>query len=343
MSHAPTMADASAPVDASAPAEAVSSADPPGPPRPLRLLRAIGARLVAVASVLLGAATLAFVGLKLLPGDPVATLLGPQTTASPAVRAQIRADYGFDEPVFRQYLHYLNELLHGRLGESYQLQQPVSALIGEQFQPTLELASAALALAVVIAVVSAIATAGRRSGLRSALGAWELVAVSTPSFWLGIVLLTVFSFRLQWFPVAGTEGVQTLVLPAVTLALPIAGVLAQVLREGLETALAEPFVVTARARGLSRIAVRARHAFRHAAIPLLTLSGWLTGTLLGGTVLVEKVFARPGIGALTLQSVNTKDMPVVMGVVLLAALVFVVISQVTDLLYLVIDPRLRKG
>ncbi|MGW9205896.1 hypothetical protein ACWGR4_02730, partial [Embleya sp. NPDC055664] len=158
MSFPPTMADASTPVDASAPAAAAVSADEPGPagpPRALRLLRAIGARLVAVASVLLGAATLAFVGLKLLPGDPVATLLGPQTTASPAVRAQIRADYGFDETVLRQYLHYLGELLHGRLGESYQLQQPVSALIGEQFEPTLELASAALGLAVVIAVVSA--------------------------------------------------------------------------------------------------------------------------------------------------------------------------------------------
>lgn len=308
-----------------------------------RVLRAVGGRLVAIATVLLGAATLAFAGLKLLPGDPVATLLGPQTTASPAVRAQIRADYGFDDPLVSQYLHYLWELLHGRLGESYQLQQPVSALIGEQFGSTLELALSALVLAVVIAVVSALATTGRRSALRSALGAWELVAVSTPSFWLGIVLLTVFSFRLQWFPVAGTEGVQTLVLPAVTLALPIAGVLAQVLRESLDKALGEPFVVTARARGLSATAVRVRHAFRHAAIPLLTLSGWLTGTLLGGTVLVEKVFARPGIGALTLQSVNTKDMPVVMGVVLLAALVFVLISQLTDVLYAVIDPRLRKG
>ncbi|MFI1385339.1 ABC transporter permease [Embleya sp. NPDC020886] len=320
-----------------------SAVTPAEPARLPRVLRAVGGRLVAIASVLLGAATLAFAGLKLLPGDPVATLLGPQTTASPAVRAQIRSDYGFDDPVISQYLHYLGELLHGRLGESYQLQQPVSALIAEQFGSTFELAMSALVLAVVIATVSALATAGRRSGLRSALGAWELVAVSTPSFWLGIVLLTVFSFRLQWFPVAGTEGVQTLVLPAVTLALPIAGVLAQVLREGLEKALAEPFVVTARARGLGRGAVRVRHAFRHAAIPLLTLSGWLTGTLLGGTVLVEKVFARPGIGALTLQSVNTKDMPVVMGVVLLAALVFVLISQLTDVLYAVIDPRLRKG
>ncbi|MFE5533907.1 hypothetical protein ACFQ8X_47865, partial [Embleya sp. NPDC056538] len=142
MSSPPTTTDAPTPVDASVPAAAAAFADPPGPSRPSRLLRAIGARLVAVASVLLGAATLAFVGLKLLPGDPVATLLGPQTTASPAVRAQIRADYGFDEPIVRQYLHYLGELLHGRLGESYQLQQPVSALIGEQFQPTLELASA---------------------------------------------------------------------------------------------------------------------------------------------------------------------------------------------------------
>ncbi len=308
----------------------------------LGLVRAVGIRLAAAVAVLFGAATVAFAALQLVPGNPVAVLLGPATTAPPAVREQIRVDFGFNRPVVTQYLIYLGHLARGDLGQSYQLQRPVSSLIGSQLGSTAQLALAAIGLAVVIAVMSAVATAGRPR-LTAIASTWELVAVSTPSFWLGIVLLTFFSFRWRIFPVAGSQSFSSLVLPALTLALPIAGVLAQVLREGLEAALDQPFVVTARARGLSRTAVRLRHALRHAAVSLVTLAGWLTGTLLGGAVLVEVVFARPGIGALTLQAVSNKDMPVVIGVVLLSAGVFVVLSTLVDLAYLAIDPRLRKG
>ncbi|CAO5147420.1 peptide/nickel transport system permease protein [Frankia sp. AiPs1] len=305
------------------------------------VLRAVVHRLVAAAVVVLGAATLAFLGLALLPGDPVARLLGPVTTASPAVRAQIRHDYLFDRPVAVQYLHYLDSLVHLRMGESYQLQQPVSALLADALGPTAQLAGAALALALVGALVVAVATAGRRRGWRAAATVVELVAVSTPSFWLGIVLLTIFSFHFRIFPVAGADSVSSLVLPAITLALPVGGVLSQVLREGLETALAEPFVITARARGLRESAVRMRHAVRHAALPLVTLTGWLTGTLLGGAVPVETVFGRPGVGALVLDAVLSRDMPVVMAVVVFSALLFVVLSTLVDLVYLAVDPRLR--
>ena len=307
------------------------------------LAEAAGRRLLAAAAALFGAATLAFAALKLIPGDPVATLLGPATTASPAVRRQIATQYGFDRPVVVQYLDFLGRLAHGSLGQSYQLQRPVSSLISEQLGPTAQLAAAAIVLALTAALVSAVATAGRRPALRAAAVAAELLAVSVPTYWSGILLLTAFSFRLRIFPVAGNQGLPALVLPAVTLALPVAGVLAQVLREGLEAALAEPFVVTARARGLSQTAVRLRHALRHAAAPLLTLTGWLTGTLFGGAVLVETVFGRPGIGALTLQAVSSKDMPLVTGIVLLSAAVFVAISMLLDLLYLAIDPRLRTS
>ncbi len=306
-----------------------------------RLAGALARRLAAALAVMLGAATTAFLALQLLPGDPVAIILGPSTMASPEVRAQIRDDLGLDEPVVLQYLHYLGRLLHGDLGYSYQLQQPVSALIGDQIMPTVQLALAAIVVAVALSVLSAVATAGRHPALRAVASFWELLSVSTPPFWLGILLLTVLSFKIQVFPVAGASGFAALVLPAITLGLPVAGILGQVLREGLEAALEQPFVVTARARGLSRTAVRVRHALRHASIPLVTLSGWLAGTLLGGAVLVEKVFARPGIGALTLQAVSSRDMPVVMSVVLLSALVFVAISTAVDLLYLFIDPRLR--
>ncbi|MFI1049737.1 ABC transporter permease [Streptomyces griseoruber] len=305
------------------------------------LLRAIVKRLVAALAVLSGAATLAFLTLQLIPGDPVAVMLGPGNAASPEIRAEITHEYGLDRSPAEQYLHYLGNLLGGNLGESYQLQRPVTDLIGDQLWPTVQLALFALLLAVTGAVALAAATAGRHPALRAAASLAELLAASTPAYWTGILLLTAFSFQLRIFPVAGAQDFASLVLPAVTLALSLAGVLAQVLREGLEAALAQPFVVTARARGLSDTAVRLRHALRHAAIPLVTLTGWLTGSLLGGAVLVETVFGRPGIGALTLQAATNKDIPLVIGLVLLSALVFVVLSTVIDLLYLVIDPRLR--
>lgn len=307
------------------------------------LLRAVARRVLGAVAVLFGAATLAFVTLHLMPGDPVAVLLGPATQAAPEVRRQIRADNGFDQPVAVQYVHYLGRLLSGDFGQSYQLQRPVTSLIGDQLTPTVQLAAGALVLAVALAVLIAVATAGRRPLLRSLASTWERVTVSTPTYWVGIVLLTVFSFHFTVFPVAGAQGFPSLVLPAVTLALPLAGVLGQVLREGLEAALGQPHVVTARARGLGSTAVLLRHALRHATVPLVTLTGWLTGSLLGGAVLVETVFGRPGIGALTLQAINTKDMPLVSGVVVLSATAFVLLSTAVDLLYPVIDPRLRKG
>ena len=308
-----------------------------------KLLRAAGRTLAGAVAVLFGAATVAFVALQLIPGDPVTVMLGPGNAATPEVRARIRAQFGLDQPVVVQYLHYLENLLRGNFGESYQLQRPVTALIGDQLWPTVQLALAALVLAVVLAVSTAVATAGRRPALRAAATLAELLSVSSPSYWIGILLLTGFSFQLRIFPVVGDQNLSALVLPAVTLALPLTGVLSQVLREGLETALGQPFVLTARSRGLSVTAVRLRHALRHAAVPLVTLTGWLTGSLLGGAVLVETVFGRPGIGALALQATTNKDMPLVIGLVLLSALVFVVLSTLVDLLYLVIDPRLRTG
>ncbi|WP_309231826.1 ABC transporter permease [Nocardia sp. SYP-A9097] len=309
----------------------------------LRIAMVLAKRLAGAFVVVFGAATLGFAALQLLPGDPVDWLLGPSTSASPALRAQVRADYGFDRPVLAQYLSYLNMLVHGDLGTSYQLQKPVSTLIVTQLRPTAELAVSALALALVLAVIAAVATAGRRPILRASVSTAELAVTSAPQFWVGILLLTVFSFQLKIFPVAGAQTPAALVLPAVTLALSIAGMLSQVLREGLEAALSQPFIVTARARGLGEAEVRLRHAFRHAAAPLLTLTGWLIGTLLGGVVPVETVFGRPGIGALVLQAVTSRDMPVVMGVILLSALVFVAASTIVDLLHAALDPRIRTN
>ncbi|WP_410585906.1 ABC transporter permease [Amycolatopsis sp. lyj-23] len=297
-------------------------------------------RLAGALLVLFGAATLAFASLELIPGDPARAVVG-SAPATPEVLAAIRADLGLDRSLPERYFAYLGRLLHGDLGQSYQLQQPVGRIIGEQLAPTAQLALAAGVLAVAAAVLVATATAGRWPVLRILSQGLELVAVSTPTFWLGLVLLTVFSFGLHWFPVAGGTGTAGLVLPAVTLALPIAGELTQVLRRSTEEALTQPFVLTARARGVREGVVRLRHVLRHALVPLVTMTGWTLGSLLGGAVVVETVFARPGLGRVTLAAVTGRDFPVVTAVVLLSAVVFVVLNTAVDLLYRVIDPRLE--
>ncbi|EFC83402.1 ABC transporter permease [Parafrankia sp. EUN1f] len=302
-------------------------------------------RLAVGLAVLWGAATISFATLHTMPGDPVDTLIGPTFGVTPQLRAQINETYGFSEPLVAQYGRWLGRLVTGHLGTSYQQQAPVADVLGDQLWPTVELALAASAVAALLAVGAALATAGRHGpggrALRGLASSLELLAVSSPTFWVGILLATVFSTWLGWLPVAGATGPEGLVLPAVTLALPIAGVLAQVLREGLDSALEQPFVVSVRARGVGAATVLFVHALRHAALPLVTLLGWVVGSLLSGTVITEAVFARPGLGRVTLEAITARDVPVVTAVVLLSAVVFVVVNSLVDLAYLVLDPRLR--
>lgn len=290
--------------------------------------------------VLWGAATLAFIALHLLPGDPARLIAGAESETSAAVIAHIRAEYGFSRPVLVQYGIFLAGLARGRLGTSYQLGEPVGAAIGGQLWSTASLAIGAAAIGFLLAFGLAVSTAGRPR-LRAVTSTFELVCISTPSFWVGIMLLTVFSFQLHLFPVIGNSGIKSLVLPWITLALPIAGVLGLVMREGMERALDQPFALTVRARGATEHRLRLRHAVRHALLPVLTLSGWSLSQLLGGVVVVETVFARQGIGELVVNAVSGRDFPVVTGVVLLTTLVLVVINIVVDLLYRIVDPRLR--
>jgi peptide/nickel transport system permease protein len=300
------------------------------------VLRRLGSGLI----VLWAAATAAYLALLAAPGDTVDSIIGDGAD-TPLIRAQIVQEWGLDRPEVVQYLDYLWRAVQGDLGRSYLLQRPVRDVIGDQLAPTLKLAFAAAALGVLVALVLAVTT--RRPWARRTSSTTELVLVSTPPFLIGIVLLSVFSFRFGWFPVSGDRGLAALVLPAVTLALPIAGVLTQVLRDGLDRALGEPFAVTARSRGLTENAVLVRHALRHALLPAVTLTGWLFGVLLGGAVIVEQVFGRPGLGQVTLAAVNSKDMPVVLAVVVLSAFVYVVINTLADLVHLIVDPRLRRS
>ncbi|MEU5401323.1 ABC transporter permease [Streptomyces sp. NPDC005963] len=305
-------------------------------------LRYAGSRLLAAVLVVWGAATCAFLVLQLVPGDPVDAVVGGNTLVDADQREEIRHRYGLDDPLLVQYASYLGRLAAGDLGDSYRLQQPVSAVLAEQLTPTLELALYATVLSIVLSVAVTVLTSGRARWPRRLAELLELVVVSTPSFWFGIMLLTVFSFRLGWFPVSDSGDPASLVLPVITLALPIAAVLTQVMREGLLAALEQPFALTARARGLKEHTVRSRHALRHAALPALTLAGWFTGTLLGGAVVVESVFARSGIGRVALDAVTGRDLPVVQGVVTLSAVAFVAIGAMVEALYAVADPRLRR-
>ncbi|MET0135057.1 MAG: ABC transporter permease [Kibdelosporangium sp.] len=300
-------------------------------------------RLLAGVLVVLGAATLTFFAVHLVPGQIVDAMLGPGTVATPELRQQVITENGLDQPLLVQYLDKLGALVTGDLGRSYVQGQPVARLLAEQVGPTVDLALAALATALALAVVAAVLTAGRGRVARAVASAIGLLAVSVPSFWLGIVLLTVFSFQLNVFPAVGDLGPAGLVLPALALALPLAGVLSQVISQELATTEGKPFVLTARARGLGETNLLLRHTLRHALLPVTTLSGFILGSLFGGAVLVENIFSRPGLGRVLVDAVGSRDIPVVTALVLLSAVVFVVVNTIVDLLHPLIDPRLADG
>lgn len=306
-------------------------------------VRAVARRLGAGLVVLWVAATAAYLALLAAPGDTVDNIVGDGAD-TPQIRAEIIAEWGLQRPAVVQYLDYLGRLGGGDLGRSYLLQRPVAEVIGEQLAPTLTLAVAAAGLGVLLALLVAVATAGdRRPWLRRVSSGTELLLVSSPPFLIGLLLLSVLSFRFGFFPVSGDRGIAALVLPAITLALPIAGLLAQVLRDGIDRALDEPFVLTARSRGLRERTVLVRHAVRHALLAAVSLAGWVFGIVVGGTVIVEQVFGRPGLGQVTLTAVTTRDMPVVLAVVTLSAAGYVVVNTAADLAYLLVDPRLRRS
>lgn len=310
-----------------------------------RLLRRIALRIGAAVFVLWGTITVTFLVLAVLPGDRATILLnitsGQVIERTPAELAPINAQYGFDKPIAEQYLHYLSRLLHADLGFSFELQRPVSHIIAEQLLPTFTLAIAALLLAWLIAIPWTLLTAGRHRRLGALGAAVETIMAGLPPYWIGILLLIVFAIDLRWFPVVGGASLWGTVLPAFTLAIPLAGFIGHAIRGEFESRLQQPFVLSARARGMSLAGVRLRHVLRHALIPAITLSGWAIGNLLSGAVLVEAVFARPGLGNVLVNAVSNKDFALVSGIVILISFLYIVINLVVDLISLIIAPRLR--
>ena len=306
------------------------------------LAQAILQRIGIAVVVVWGAITASFLALQFMGGDTVQSIAGGMVQVTPELREQIIAKYGLDQPVILQYLNYLGSILRGDFGTSYSLRRPVIDAIMEQLPNTMTLLLSATTFGVVSAFVISLLTAHRGRRVRGIFQGLESIGVAVPAFWLGIMLITVFSFGLRLFPSTGANGPLALVLPSIALGLPVAATLSQVMRDTLEKTLDEPFIVTVRARGAGEFTVRVRHALRHSLISVITLVGWLSGTLIGGAVIVEQVFSRPGIGRMIFTAVLNRDMPIVLGIVIVAAVFYVVVNTIIDLLYPIIDPRLRS-
>jgi len=299
-------------------------------------------RLLAAAVVVLGVTCLVFLLIHLVPGDPVDVMLGE--TAHPVDRAALRVSLGLDQPLAVQLYRYLERLLHLDLGTSLHTRQPIAGMLAERLPATLELAAAALMLALAIALpLGVMAAIHRNKPWDTGAMGFSLLGVSIPNFWLGPMLILVFSLWLGCTPVSGREGAGSLLLPAVTLGTALAAVLARMVRSSLLEVLGEDFVRTARAKGLPERVVIWRHALGNAWLPVITLLGLQLGALLGGAVITETVFSWPGIGSLMVESIQKRDYPVVQACVLIISLAYVLVNTLTDLVYAWIDPRIRLG
>jgi peptide/nickel transport system permease protein len=297
------------------------------------------------AIVLIAAFTATFILLQLLPGDAILIKYeDPSLGLSADQIEQIRVAYGVDSSWWEQYWATLTGYVQGDFGYSTQYGTPVLQLIGEALPATAALATLGFALAALIALaVAFLSTLAPFTWLRKGLRALPGVFVAVPVFWLGIVLIQVFSFGLGWVPIVGADPLQGLILPVITLAVPISAPLAQILVRSIDEVHLQPFVTVIQAKGASPSWVLWRSVARNALLPTLTIAGVLFGEIIGGAVVTETVFARPGIGRITEQAVANQDIPVLQGIVVLAALTFVVVNLVVDLLYPVLDPRLRRG
>ena len=298
-------------------------------------------RLLRAIPVIFGVLTLVFMMVHLLPGDPAEAIASQSPGMTQQDVQRIRVQLGLDQPLYRQYLTFLSRLAHGDLGRSIFNGQPVRQMILTQFPSTLVLTLAGMSFAIVLGIVLGIASAVRHNTwLDSVSMGGALLGVSIPSFWLGLMLIFVFAVRLRWVPVVGGSGVKGLILPALTLGFSAAAIIARLVRSSMLEILGQEYVQTARAKGLTGRTVILRHALRNALIPVVTIVGLQFGALLGGAVVVETVFARQGIGRMAVDAILSKDFPVVQGVVLLAALVYVVVNLLVDLLYSLLDPRI---
>jgi peptide/nickel transport system permease protein len=311
------------------------------------LLRYVTRRLVILVPVVLGVTILVFFSIHLVPGDPARSFLGDRAT--PAAVAALHREWGLNEPIPVQYWLFMSRLLHGNLGQSLFYQSSVAGLIGGRLPVTLLLLLYAAVLSVLISVPLAMAAARRPDGIADHIvRAIGLVGIGMPSFWVGTILIIIFALRLHIFAVAGygnglTGHLQSLVLPGLTIAISIAPMLVRSLRASMIEALNSDYVAFAKAKGASARAVVMRYGLRNASISAVTILGINIGFLVGGTLVIENVFALPGLGSLMVQAILDRDFPVVQGITLVFAVIVVVVYLLTDVAYALLDPRVRLG
>lgn len=303
-------------------------------------------RFLQMLLLLLGVSFIVFISMHLAPGDPASVIAGPTATSSDL--EAIRADMGLDRPVLVQYVDYLGGILQGDFGYSYQTGETVTNAIITRFPNTLKLAFVSMVVATIIGVFAGIISAIKQnSWLDISSTTAALIGVSIPNFWLGTMLIIGFSVNLSWFPVSGLdasffslEGIRELVLPGITLGTASAALIARMGRSSMLEVIQSDYIRTARAKGVSRHKITWVHALRNALIPIVTIIGVNFGTLLGGTIITEQVFAINGVGQLMIDAILERDFPVVQGSVLLVAGIFVIINLIVDIIYAVIDPRI---
>ncbi len=297
-------------------------------------------RLVFLIPILYCVVTIVFFLVHIIPGDPVDFILGERAMATD--RARLVRELHLDKPIWVQHSMFVSGLLHGDLGKSIYDQRPVSKLLLEHFFPTLKLALVAILIAVGLAIPLGFISAVRRDTVIDHTSmSLALFGISIPHFYLGPLLILLFSIHLGWFSVSGDEGVRSIILPAVTLGTGLAAILSRMTRASMLEVMRADYVRTARAKGLPEWKVLLKHAFRSALIPVVTIIGLQFGALLAGTVVTEKVFNWPGIGSLLIQSIERRDYPVVQGGVLVIAFLFILVNMLTDILYAYIDPRIK--
>jgi ABC-type dipeptide/oligopeptide/nickel transport system permease component len=296
-------------------------------------------RVLYAIFVLWGALTIIFIAIRVVPGDPATMMLG--ATATQEDVAELRARLGLDDSLPRQYLTFIGDVARFDFGKSLWLNRPVTTSVTERITATAKLAGAAMLLALLISFpLGVIAALRPRSLLDRLVSIVSLIGQSVPGFWLGIMLILIFARQLRWLPSAGSDGFKNLILPAITLAMPLIGILTRLIRSGLLDVLYEDYIRTARAKGLDQRTVLTRHAMRNMLIPVVTVIGLQMGNLLGGAVIVETVFAWPGIGRLLVDAIFHRDYPLVQAAILFITASFILINLLVDISYVYLDPRI---
>ena len=299
-------------------------------------------RLASLVLVLIGVSFLVFMLLSLTPGDPVRMMLGE--SATPEAQEALRKEMGLDDPLLLQYGRYMkNIVVHQDLGTSYSTQRPVLDEIMNVFPNTVQLAVAAMVIAVIIGIFLGIISAVKQNSLLdNIVMVLALIGTSAPIFWIGILMILLFSVQLGWLPPSGFGSFEQLIMPAVALGMQSTAVVARMTRSSMLEVIRQDFVKTARAKGQREIIVILKHVFRNALIPIITVVGLQFGTLLGGAMLTEVVFSIPGVGRLMIEAIKQRDFPIVQGSVLFVAACFSLVNLAVDLLYAVVDPKVSK-